>query len=183
MTRPFSMHFPDPDSGELRSFGQALIRMMFAHAELELEILSLRDSIMGKFFSFRETLPEPRYRPHWIKKLIEKHAPGTPETGEICHLLSQAEQLCEDWNLLAHGHWWRFDPAGAGTITIRCDLSFNERKVSKQQDFTTDEVNRTASELSHITRELYRLRQPIEWRRQDERKPSSGSSILTHYGE
>jgi hypothetical protein len=72
------LHFPDPDSNELRPFGQAFVRMMFAHAELEREILSLRNSIRGNS-DFREKLPPPRDRPDWIKKLIDKHAPGMPE--------------------------------------------------------------------------------------------------------
>jgi hypothetical protein len=150
MIRSSFTYFPDPDGNELRPLGQAFVRMMFAHAELEREILSLASAIKGN--SDFQKLPPPRDRPDWIKKLIDEHAPGILETDAICRLLSQAEQLCDDRDLLAHGHWWRFDPAGAGTITIRGDPS------SEHQDFTTEKINRTASDLKDITRKLYALR-------------------------
>jgi hypothetical protein len=164
MTRSSVLYFPNPDSDALRPFGQAFVRMMFAHARLEREIRDLQDAITGKSgFGEQAPLCSARGRPEVIKKLIAKHAPRMRGTVAIYRLLRKAIKPCDDRNLLAHGDWWCFDQAG--TITVRGGKSFVKGKPPKRRDFTLGKIDRIASDLRDIEDGLYRLRWQIEQRR------------------
>jgi hypothetical protein len=99
-----------------------------------------------------------------VAKLIKDH-PATvqdQETSEIGRILTDAIDLCDQRNLLAHGRWWRFD-ANTATIKIR-----GERKGEPEfADYTESEILRIAMGLKMLTSDLYKVRREIEHRRGD----------------
>ena len=61
------------------------------------------------FGELRENQHTTRERPTEIVKLIEKYrGKDLAGTARIKQLLTDAIELCDDRNHLAHGNWWRF---------------------------------------------------------------------------
>jgi hypothetical protein len=82
---------------------------MFAHANFEGEFRSLQGAITNdpKFGERRANHWNARRRPDCMAKLIKKHFPdGLEEAEQITSVLTEAIDLCDRRNLLAHGEWW-----------------------------------------------------------------------------
>jgi len=160
-------YFPDPDSPEIEPFVRAFLRLMFAHAEFEERVRDLQGIITGdwKFGERRKNQRvSARDRPEKMKKLIAKNAARlgeTPETDEIADALQRAIAHCNCRNLLAHGSWWRLDPAEQ-LITVRAGTDWPGEDQHK--DLTAAEIEAAAMGLYEIENRLCGLQKSIAGR-------------------
>jgi hypothetical protein len=166
MLDPEAIYFPEPEA--IPGFAMEFMRMMSAHANFEMEVRLLQDTITRKpdnKQSDRKTdgsLGSARDRPKRMAKLIKQHLGAIPEAGQIKKILTEAIGPCDDRNLLAHGQWWRFD---SKTSTIKIH---GERKGQiKFADFAEANILKIADDLKGLKTELFKLRSAIENRRGD----------------
>jgi hypothetical protein len=102
--------FPDPN--EITAHAIEFARMMFIHTSFEREVSALQDAITKDdgFGEQRANKWSARERPGRMVKLIEKYRGNAiAETAQINKLLTDAIDLCDQRNFLAHGHWWCFN--------------------------------------------------------------------------
>jgi hypothetical protein len=157
--------FPQPEDIP-QSLALAFMRMMMAHAVLELEVRTLQSSVANDP-SFGEQ-PENQWnankRPKCMVKLIKEKLGQIPETEAIRKLLRVALVPINQRNHLAHGTWWSFDRQTA-TISVRGGI---QRKNKDQfADYTEKCILAIADALKTLSVELYKLRSDIENRRGD----------------
>jgi hypothetical protein len=154
-------YFPDADEPALQPFTQSFVHLMFAHAAFERRVSELMGVITG-VVGFGER-PENQWkadqRQKRMKRLIKKHRPdGLPETDAIVACLKHSISFCHDRNLLAHGSWWRFDPAG--TITVRSGVARSGQDQHRR--LTVADIGRAATSLDELEVELSKLQSAIE---------------------
>jgi hypothetical protein len=163
MPDPHAIYFPEAES--IPSLALAFMRMMFAHANFDVEVRRLQATITMKPDGEQPdtvNLGNARERPERMRKLIEKHLGSIPEKEPIVRILNDAIDACDERNLLAHGEWWRFD-SKTSTIKVR-----GERKGQLEwADYTEDGIVRIDVKLRALKTELYKLRRDIEHRRGD----------------
>ena len=162
------MHpFPNYDDPALQPFTQAFVRLMFAHARFEQRVLDLLAAINPDIKSDECDRWTARDRPKKTKKLIaeclDKHPGGIPEGEDIVQLLTQAVDLCDERNLLAHGTWWLFDTE-AQTIKVRASRNRYNEKRHQERRFT--DIEQSAIAFKEIEIDLYKIQHKIETRRQ-----------------
>jgi len=63
-----------------------------------------------------------------VEKIVRKHVGDISEMRAIKDQLDRPAKLYDLRNVLAHGHWWQFNPTNE-TITIRRDRDHDERFV------------------------------------------------------
>jgi hypothetical protein len=93
---------------------------------------------------------------------------SSEDVKKLAALLKQAARPCDLRNLLAHGHWWRFD-LDAQIMTVRRDKLRPRQK--RHLEIKAADIDRAASELIDIEAELYKL-QP-SWPLTEEERSSA----------
>ena len=152
-----AISFPEPDS--IAPLAMAFARMMFAHAAFEVEVRRLQSAIT--------TDPEfgerpcnqwgARERPARVAKLIESRLGDIEEAQPIADILTKAIKPTDDRNLLAHGHWWRFQ---RDTLTVRRGTI--RKGESMHVEWTVVDINRVAEMFADLEIELFKIRREIE---------------------
>ena len=77
-------------------------------------------------------------------------------------ILTQAVDLCDEMNLLAHGTWWSFDTE-AQTIKVRASRNRYNEKRHQERRFT--DIEQSAIAFKEIEIDLYKIQHKIETRR------------------
>lgn len=91
-----------------------------------------------------------------LAKLIRDHLGSIPEADAIRKILKDAIPVYEARNLLAHGHWYSFDPA-TSTIEARAWDG-----GAKPRNFTEAEIWFLRDQFKEFLAELHKLRFEIE---------------------
>jgi hypothetical protein len=148
-------------------FTRAFVRMMFAHAEFERRVSDLMGVVTGdpSFGERPENMFTATSRPKRMKKLIKeheiKHISGLPEIKEIASCLTRAIEPSKARNMLAHGHWWAFDPDNT-TMTVRAGLIWPDECLHR--DFSEGDILEITDQLDGLEVELYLLQRKISAR-------------------
>ena len=153
-------YFPEFDDPSIAAFLVPFGRLMFGYAKLDREIARLV-SVAANNPSLEETF---RRRDAdkvslQVEKIIKNHVGDISEMRAIMDQLDRSAKLYDLRNLLAHGHWWKFDPI-TETITVRRDRDHEQRFV----DIARIELESAAEDFENIEGELYKIRRTIEKR-------------------
>jgi hypothetical protein len=157
---PNHHYFPEFDDPSIVAFLIPFGRLMFGYAKLDREIARL----VG--VAANNPVLEDKFRradadkvSEQVEKTIRKHVGVIAEMQAIKDQLDLSAKLYDLRNVLAHGHWWRFDPSSE-TITIRRDRDHDVRFV----DVTRIEIEQAAEQFEDIEVEIYKIRRAIEAR-------------------
>jgi hypothetical protein len=144
-------------SGEIiRPFAHAFVEAMLAQADLERTFYELQAVISGKReFGKRNRWPAED-RPKRLARLIRDRLGSIPEAAAIRKILKDAIPAYKARNLLAHGHWWSFDPA---TSTIEARAWHGE---AAPRTFTEADIWSLRDQFKDFSAELHKLRFEIE---------------------
>jgi hypothetical protein len=106
-----------------------------------------------------------------LAKLISDHLGSIPEADAIRKILKDAIPVYEARNLLAHGHWYSFDPA-TSTIEARAwDGGAKPRNFTEAEIwFLRDQFKEFLAELHKLRFEIEKLRAARKERRRQFRK-------------
>jgi hypothetical protein len=159
---PQTDYFPDFDDDAIAPFALPFCRLMFAYANLDREIARLVSASTGK------PSHENKFKRGSVIDLAEKvetfiikHSGDVTEIAEIKELLWRSQKSYDIRNLLAHGHWWVFDPRN-GKIEIRRDRDKHDQE--RFVTITIAEIEKAISEFEDVTNELITIRRRIESR-------------------
>ena len=143
---PKKKYFP---SGEIiRPFAYAFVEAMLAQADLDLEFYRLQAAISGKEDFGKSNRWAAKDRPKKLAKLIQDRYGSIPEAVAIRKVLKDAIPVHNARNLLAHGHWYSFDPA---TSMIEARASHGE---AAPKNFTVDEILSLRDQFKDFLAEL-----------------------------
>jgi len=158
--------FPDlifPDT-TLTPLAIEFVRLLFTHGAFEREVGALQDVItkVDGFGELRENQYTTRQRPTEIVKLIEEYrGKDFAETARIKQLLTDAIELCDDRNHLAHGNWWRFNRRTA-TVEVRGGTRWEGLETPPEdREYNAPQIHEIAEKLATIEVELYKIRRTI----------------------
>ena len=150
-----------PDADQVMPFAMAFARLMIAHAGFEAEIRNLQGVVAGDD-SFGEQ-PCNQWKAHELAKrmvkLIKDKIGDIEEAQPIADILTKAIKPIDDRNLLAHGHWWRFNPEHS-VLTVRRGRILKGEPMDV--DWTTAEIDRLATTFDDLEAELFKLRREFE---------------------
>jgi hypothetical protein len=151
---PNKIYFP---SGEIISpFAHAFVEAMLAQADLEREFCELQGVISGEPDFGKSNRWAAEDRPKKLAKLIRDRFGSIPEAVAIRQVLKNVIPTYKARNLLAHGHWYSFDPA---TSTIEARAWHGE---ATPRNFTVDEIWSLRDQFKECLAELNKLRIEIE---------------------
>ena len=150
-----------PDANQVMPHAMAFARLMITHARFEAEIRTLQGKIANDD-SFGE---QPRNqwdaskRPSRMVKLIKDRFGDIEEARPIADILTKAIEPTDGRNLLAHGHWWHFDPENSILAVRRGRVQKNK---PMHVDWTADEIGQLAATFDDLEAELFKLRREFE---------------------
>jgi hypothetical protein len=160
---PQNNYFPDFDDDAISPFALPFCRLMFAYANLDREIARLVSASTG------DPSHEDKFRrgsvgdlAEEVETFIRKHGGDVTEIAAIKELLGRSHNSYEIRNLLAHGHWWVFDPRN-GKVEIRRDR--NKPDQERFVEITVDQIEEAISDFKDVEMELFKVRRRIESRR------------------
>ena len=162
------MHY-FPDADEVGSFGPAFVRLLFACGEVDRRVADIQTLVTGDPSFGEKACWTSVNRPKQMAKLIRKHAEEltkAPNIRKVCAQLRKAIAPTDLRNVIAHGHWWKFNP-DTQTLTVR-----RERLWPGQKRFLRVKVariERAESTLNDVELGLYRLTTGIH-RKEDTEK-------------
>ena len=168
--------FPDPS--EITPHALAFARLMFVHASFERQICALQEVITKEpsFGELRKNQWKTRERSNRMVELIEDRlGKDLPQTEQIAKLLTEAVNLCEQRNLLAHGTWWCFNRQ-TSSIVVRSGTRWEHPDTPpEQRDYTAPDIQALAEKLATIDVELDKLRRSLK-------PPRTNAEILATFG-
>ena len=135
-----------PDANEVGSFGPAFIRLMFTCAGVDRRVADIQTLLTGDPNFGEKAGWTSVKRPSLMAKLIRKHRKEltrAPNIRKVCAQLRKAVRPSDLRNVIAHGHWWTFNP-DTQTLTIR-----RERLRSGQGRFVRVKVARIERAETH----------------------------------
>lgn len=153
---PNKTYFPSGDT--IRPFAHAFVEAMLAQADLEREFYMLQAAISGEPEFGKSNRWAAEDRPKKLAKLIRDRHGSIPEADAIRKILKDAIPAYKARNLLAHGHWWSFDPA---TSTIEARAWHGE---ADPRNFSAAEIWSLRDQFKEFLAELHKLRLEIELR-------------------
>ena len=148
-------YFPDVD--QIGPFGPAFLRLMFASAELERRVADIQNAVTGDPTFGEKNDWSSIKRPKLLAKLIRKHSKDLkekPNSRKVSAQLRRAIAPTDLRNVLAHGHWWKFNP-DTQTLTIRRGKHWSGKKRFVR--VTLARIERAERTLSDVEVELYKL--------------------------
>ena len=146
-----------PDADEIGPFGPAFVRLMFACAEVDRRVAEIQELVTGDPTFGEENIWSSVKRPKLMTKLIRKHRKELtegPNIRKVCAQLRRAIEPCDLRNVIAHGHWWKFN-VDTQMLTVRREkLRRGQRRFVRVKLARIERAERT---LSDVDVQLYKL--------------------------
>jgi hypothetical protein len=157
---------PNFDNEKLAEFAIPFSRLMFAYSNLDREIVSLVCSATGNPSDENEFIRGSVSKlGRQIEKFISRKGGDISKIGQIKEQINRATEAYTLRNNLAHGHWWKFDPANS-SVSVRRDRKMKNRFI----EITVTDIEKAINKFEGVEVELYKIRREL-------RKPGAQWSV------